>query len=184
VHAVVHWRAALTPYLPDNTVSWLIVHKLELPSYVMERSAIDSFVTAAGISGWCCTVGVAQFGDYSVGGKRGKKSFGDVARRSLAAKQLSVPEAVERVVDSVLLQLDSTVSSATNCSDALGSRSAVRCNSCSPEVSSTYCERHPSAGAISGARYSTNMTLKLHGDLAYAVYMLRLSPGRDPRSMH
>jgi Ras family len=125
LHAVDHWRAALTPYLPDSAVSWLVAHKLDLPGYVVERSALDAFVAAAGFRDWCCTVGGAQFGDYSVGGKRGKKRSGDAARRALAAKQLSVPEAVQRVVDAALKQRDSSDSPTTVSTNTTGTESDV-----------------------------------------------------------
>ncbi|KAG5179670.1 hypothetical protein JKP88DRAFT_264198 [Tribonema minus] len=111
---VAHKNGALAEHLPPRAAKMLVahkhmsttthicpavkmlgVHKVDLPRCVVDKAAMDAYAAAAGFrAGWCCTVGAPQFGDYSVRGSE--------RRRAVTAKQLTVQEALRRVVDTAL----------------------------------------------------------------------------------
>ncbi|CAM9510345.1 unnamed protein product, partial [Phaeothamnion confervicola] len=64
VKAVDDWHAALLPHTRAGVAKVLLAHKADLPSYAVDKGALDAYVAAADFLCWHVTVGGSEFGDY------------------------------------------------------------------------------------------------------------------------
>ncbi len=114
LHLVDMWHSMLEPYLEPWVVKALIGHKADTEEFVVDQSALDEYVVAAGFRLWCCTVGSGEFGDYNIGIRKAKRKgkwtrTGDNAmgsQKTILARQLSVWELLDKVLHSALVAKD------------------------------------------------------------------------------